>query len=605
MRLCWLQVARVFWLESGLKTQREAWCSLCAVLALQVVRGKMATVVSDLTRRQLNALGGSKAGFVRTAIKRAAVVLLLIPIEVVYDTILRGLKTEWSKHLTDILLKQFVKLNSFNLGQPGVEVEENLDQRVAEDVDKYVDLVLDLFLEIMQAAVHLFFFTRVLWGSSKRLSKLTILLSFLGTGGVLYVGRSLPAKYQEERKASNFFRYALTRVRENAESIAFYDGEDQEVRMIRKRHLIKEEATWARKSQRIIVEATSRTYRKIMAAVPFLIASATYKGKPHEAVHMHNHGHNHGHNHSHNHGVLYEPTNGMHDFATIMQASGAFDEIMYHLMIIAENLNDFSRLKTVSEQLFAMISKPTCAGNVTQNRIQIQESNGMSSDTSKPWLLARNLRVVCKERCLIDNLSFELERGSKLLITGESGVGKTTLLRSIQGLYTYGSGSIERPTKRNIAFVPQQPYMTLGSLRDQLLYPEQVGTSGLGPDEETLMNILADVGLGHIAAQYENGLDAVSKWSEELSIGEQQRLAFARILVHKPEFCFLDEATSALDLDLEAKMYHLVNSNCTSVVSVGHRKSIEVFHDVKLCIKAKGSWTLSRIRSGHGFSQNY
>jgi ABC-type uncharacterized transport system fused permease/ATPase subunit len=224
-------------------------------------------------------------------------------------------------------------------------------------------------------------------------------------------------------------------------------------------------------------------------------------------------------------------------------------------------------------------------------------------------------------RNLIANLDLDLAWGQKLLILGPSGIGKSSLLRAIAGLWNSGSGSIERAHVSDVYFLPQKPYCPLGSLRDQLLYPfrderdnsneraaadDDVASRDPPPENATLLDILSRVDLPDLAKRFGDGdpcqgLNAVVDWGNVLSLGEQQRLAFGRILVHDPSLVILDEATSAVDVQAEATLYGLLSDK--TCVSVGHRPTLLRYHDVRLKLHKReygsdgGNYTLGTIHS--------
>jgi putative ATP-binding cassette transporter len=192
-------------------------------------------------------------------------------------------------------------------------------------------------------------------------------------------------------------------------------------------------------------------------------------------------------------------------------------------------------------------------------------------------------------KTLVNDLSFELGRNQSLLIMGASGTGKSSLLRTIAGLWPIGSGGLERPRLRDIMFLPQRPYMIDGNLRDQLLYPYP----DQGVSDEQIIEVAGKVNLADVLNRVDSDLDRTMDWVNVLSIGEQQRVAFARLFLRNPKFAFLDEATSALDEDNQEKFYQLLKESGIGFISVGHRTTLIEYHDRVLQLDRSGSWEIT------------
>jgi putative ATP-binding cassette transporter len=195
-----------------------------------------------------------------------------------------------------------------------------------------------------------------------------------------------------------------------------------------------------------------------------------------------------------------------------------------------------------------------------------------------------------RNRTLIQDLTMDPNRKTNLVVVGQSGVGKSSLLRAIAGLWTQGQGVVQRPPLEEIFFLPQRPYMLLGSLREQLLYPRTENEIS----EARLRQILQVVRLEDLPERV-GGFDAVLDWADVLSLGEQQRLAFARLLVNRPGYAVLDEATSALDVENEANLYAQLQALDIHYISVGHRRSILEFHDSVLELQSQDKWRLLSV----------
>ena len=208
-----------------------------------------------------------------------------------------------------------------------------------------------------------------------------------------------------------------------------------------------------------------------------------------------------------------------------------------------------------------------------------------STSTSSPVLSVREMSLFTPDgsRQLFSNVSIDVPPGNHLLIMGNSGAGKSSMLRAVAGLWDRGEGEVRRPLTAETMFLPQKPYCTLGTLRQQLVYPQVVEEWSRSSTDETLLRALRTVQLARLADRGIDGLNDIRDWGDELSLGEQQRLAFARVLVNQPRLAILDEATSALDLSNEAVMYSAIAKiPGITYVSVAHRPSLLRFHSSRL-----------------------
>ena len=363
-------------------------------------------------------------------------------------------------------------------------------------------------------------------------------------------------------------RYSLVRLRENAESIAFYGGEAREAEEVGARLdravANKREILGTQRN----LEFFTTAYTYLVQILPVLVVSPLYFA-------------------------------GTIELGVVTQSAGAFNHVLNDLSLIVnqfEGLSSFSaglgRLATFVERMESYCDASECAldANATfvlrdepraapARRVEATETETMGGAV----LAIDGLRLETPDgnRELFGDLSLEVRGGDHLLVTGASGAGKSSLLRAVAGLWDRGEGSVVRPPRNETVFLPQRPYATLGSLRQQLVYPKTVAEAAAR--DEDLRAALETCRLGRLAA---SDLDTVRDWGDELSLGEQQRLAFARVLVARPRLCVLDEATSALDLANEAAMYGaLAAVPGLTYVSVGHRPSLVDFHARRLDVK--------------------
>jgi putative ATP-binding cassette transporter len=347
------------------------------------------------------------------------------------------------------------------------------------------------------------------------------------------------------------FRYSLIHVRDNTESIAFYQGEKQEIDQIagRFRSVLKNFSLligWQRN-----LSFFTTAYRYLPVVLPFLVLFPQYFG-------------------------------GEIEYGDMVQANFAFAQVYAALSLIVSQIEPITNFAAGVKRLsdFGDAMAPD----------QPAEA-GITSEQADRFALGHvTLMTPSRKRTLIQDLTIDLDGNANLVVVGQSGVGKSSLLRAIAGLWTQGRGVVQRPPLGEIFFLPQRPYMLLGSLRAQLLYPRAENDIS----EAQLRQILQVVRLEDLPERV-GGFDVVLDWADVLSLGEQQRLAFARLLVNRPAYAVLDEATSALDVKNEANLYGQLQALGIHYISVGHRSSILDFHDSVLELQGEDQWRLLSV----------
>jgi putative ATP-binding cassette transporter len=281
------------------------------------------------------------------------------------------------------------------------------------------------------------------------------------------------------------------------------------------------------------------------------------------------------------------------EYGVFMQVSVAFGIVMGAFSFIVDNFSQIANLLSNGQRL----SEIARGFDLSVGDLETGPSLSASHSANETTLLApgvmihvehATLTIPSQERTLVRNLSIDLDQESRLLVVGPSGCGKTSLLRMFSGLWSPASGSVaSRGFREGVIFVPQKPYVFSGSLREQLLYPDV----DLNLNQERMYSLLDSVSLSSIQETIESS-EALIDWPKVLSVGEQQRIAFARVLLTKAKFVLLDESTSALDIPTERAVYQLLQDAGAGYVSVGHRSSLLPFHDSVLELDREGGWTL-------------
>ncbi|MEA5557988.1 ABC transporter ATP-binding protein/permease [Nodularia spumigena] len=459
------------------------------------------------------------------------------------------LSLDWRKWVTSDYLQEYFQQQAFYQLLTNSNID-NPDQRLAEDIKNVTQTLVALFVILLDSLVQLIGFIGVLWLISPILMYSLVIYAGLGSLlTTLVFGKVLMGINLEKLKREADFRYGLVRVRENAESIAFYGGQNQELQQIKQKFIrvfanIKRLIRW-----QFQLNVFQNGYQFITFILPFIILAPRIFDRELE-------------------------------IGAVTQAQAAFERVGLALGLIITQFNQISVLAAGTQRLTELKNGIQKLSSLPpEDKIKILENR---------YIAVKNLTLETpKQISLIKDLSLTVQPGESLIIVGVSGVGKTSLLRAIAGLWVHGKGKIERPPNEHILFLPQRPYMPSGSLRQQLIYP--LTETNIQP--EILLKILQEVHLPDLATRH-GGLDAVIDWSRVLSLGEQQRLAFARLLVIKPKYAILDESTSALDVETEAGLYQKLQTTSITYISVGHRKELLNYHQLVLELAEQQKWQL-------------
>ena len=549
---------RRFWLLAGpYWRSEERWragvlLALLAVLLLGQTGFNVAFV--ELSGELTSALAARDGDRFWSAIRGSVIVLLIaVPIWAMYYYVRDTLGIHWRRWLTHRLLDAYLAHRAYYALNARGDID-NPDQRIAEDAATFTQQSLYFLMVALGATIQLVAFTSVLWSISRELVYFLVGYALFGTVVTTVVfGRTLVGLNFRQLRREADFRFGLVRIREHAEAIAFLRGEADEATQAKLRF----ESVFGNFRRLIRTQFALNLFQYAFSFLTIVLPSAIIASR-----------------------VL----SGELEVGRAVQAGGAFTAILAAMTVVVDHFESLSRLSAGVDRLHGF------AQTLDGQRPDAPPRAGGTIDTVPgPRIVLERLtvRTPGHERTLVADLSLTVEPGRGLLIVGDSGGGTSSLLRAIGGLWTAGDGRIECPPAAQMMFLPQQPYMILGSLRSQLLYPDR----SRRVDDAELRGLLERVNLGETIGRF-GGLDAERDWAKVLSIGEQQRLAFARVLLAEPHYVMLDEATSALDAANEENLYRQLAATRTTPVSVSHRPGVLPFHDRVLELPGGGQWRL-------------
>lgn len=490
-----------------------------------------------------------------------------IPVFVFRDYYQSILGLKWREWMTDKYLgKYFANRKYYDIQSK--QMVDNPDQRINDDIRAFTDTALGFFLTIFNSILDLISFSAIMFSIYPPLFLALLVYALGGTAISLWLGRNLVVLnfMQEQREAD--FRYSLVRIRENAESIAFYKGETNEKKILLDRFSSVLDNFFELVTTSRNLNFFTSFYRLLIQLVPLAVVAPQY-------------------------------FKGAIELGVVNQSSSAFNHILSDVSLVVYQIETIAGLSAVVDRLGEFVdvleSTPEDLAKDGQGRIEFSVPEAAPGNETLLQVKDLTLKTPNYLQTLFCNLDFSIAVGGSLLIMGPSGSGKTSLLRVLAGLWDSGEGEVRNFAHSHAVssassytgtfFLPQRPYMVLGTLREQLLYPtwttEDEDSASMPaanfPPDEYLVEAMQKVQLGYLLDRL-GGLDERADWSAMLSLGEQQRLAFARLLLARPSLALMDECTSAMDEENEMQLYNVLARSGITYISIGHRSSLKKYH---------------------------
>ena len=461
------------------------------------------------------------------------------------------LMIEWRSWMTERFLDAWLKDRAYYRLQLLDKGTDNPDQRIADDLNIFVDLTLSLSLGLLSAVVTLVSFIGILWTISGALTVfgttipgymvwVALVYSVVGTWLAHVIGKPLiRIGFDQQRYEANF-RFSLVRLRENTEGVALYRGEASELQNFNSRFRDVITIWWTKMVKTKQLGWFQSFYGQVAIIFPFLVAAPRF-------------------------------FSGQMPLGGIFQIASAFGQVQGALSWFLNAYTSFANWKATVDRLVGF------SESLERVRLEADKLDGDRVEGESEELALEGVSMALPQgQSLLGATSLRFKPGENVLVSGPSGAGKSTLFRALAGIWPYWNGRIGLPKGARLLFLPQKPYLPIGSLQHAVSYPQDPGKYSA----EEVRDALAAVGLQLLAADLERS----ENWAQVLSGGEQQRLAFARALLTKPSWLFLDEATAALPEEAQDALYRLLRERLprTTVVSIGHREGLAAHHARRL-----------------------